>query len=235
MEFISKKTALIFKNSNIFVFSPAGLSKKLSKGFALESVEIKKYYPQKIIVAIHEKRPKLGAYNNTDIYVLASDGTIIMRKEGTIKIGESATSTASEQEPGTERILTISEIKSLMQDAKTRDLPPYPIFYDATIQDKLTLNTKYPLSKTFQIIQEFFDLVMQKTNVKFDAASVNKNKTGPQIIAYTSNNWKIYMTAQEDGEKQFYKFYPLLSNQLKNTEQVLEYIDLRFGDRVYIK
>lgn len=223
-KFFGKSKLLIFRYSNIFIFNTNDFKKELSSRFTFQNINIRKYYPHKIIIDLEEKKEKLAIYNKNTIYLVAEDGTVIREKEG-LNNGTMATGTPSS-----------IDINNIIADAKTKELPAYPIFYDAYYEPgKIAAGTVYPAKKILQITNVFIDNVRMRSNIGIKLAGLHKNNASPKIVIYTDNNWKIYLNDTDDGLKQFYKFYTVYNEKIKDGEKILEYIDLRFEDRVYTK
>ncbi len=233
-DFFKESKFAFFKSSNVFLFDKNGFEKHLSDKFIFQNIDVKKYYPHKIIITLKEKEEKLAIYNNDKIFIVADDGTIVRVKEGTTgwykgadaKSPETATSTATGS----------VDVEKVLADAKTKELPAYPIFCDAYYASgKLGIGTIYPAIKDLNIINQFIENVQSRMEVKIKLVALYKNQLNPKIVIYTNNNWKIYLNNTDDGLKQFYKFYVTINDTIKDISRPLEYIDLRFGDRVYIK
>lgn len=222
--FFGKQKFLIFRYSNIFIFNKNGFKKEFSSRFTFQNINIRKYYPHKIIIDFEEKKEKLAIYNKNKIYLVAEDGTIIREKGGVGNIIIATSTPAS------------FDINNILADAKTKELPDYPIFYDAYNElAETAAGTIYPATKILQITSVFIENMRIRSNIGVKLAGFQKNNGSPKIIIYTDNNWKIYLNNIDDGLKQFYKFYAILNDKIKDSGKALEYIDLRFGDRVYIK
>lgn len=233
--FLSQPKFLTFKYSNIFLFNQDAFKKDLSSQFIFKTVEVTKYYPHKIIINVQEKQEKLAIYNKNKIFVLADDGTIIREKEG-IDGWYTAPNTANGDLSATGTTVSTIDTEKVLADAKTKDLPAYPIFCDAYYNaEKSVIGNIYPAQKIIAIINKFEDNASSRIGLKIKLAALYRNQANIKIVIYTENNWQIYLNDMDDGLKQFYKFYLVFNDKIKDLNKPLEYIDLRFGDRVYIK
>lgn len=233
--FLGNSKLFIFKFSNIFIFNPDNFKKYLAENFAFQDIKIKKYYPHKIIISMQEKTGREAIYNKNKIYIVSDDGTVIMEKGGVenwLEISQAnqeqiiSSSTADAYKIDIEKIIT---------DAKTKGFSDYLIFYDAYSDEIPAVGKTYPAHNTLKVINEFINALYEKTSIKVRLIALIKNYLNPKIIIFTENNWKIYLNAADDGQRQFYKLYAVFQEQIKDINKPLEYIDLRFEDRVYIK
>ncbi len=232
-DFFKESKFVFFKSSNIFLFDKNDFEKHLSDRFIFQNIDVKKYYPHKIIINLEEKQEKTAIYKNDKIFVVAEDGTIIREKEGIT--GWYQGSNTNDMEATSTATGSIN-IEKVVADAKTKELPAYPIFCDAYYpSENLRIGSTYPAAKTLAIINQFVENAQSRTEVKIKLVALYKNQLNPKIVIYTNNNWKIYLNNTDDGLKQFYKFFITLNDTIKDINKPLEYIDLRFGDRVYIK
>jgi len=226
---------LIFKNSNALSFNKNNFKEYLNAHYAFQDINVIKYYPHKIIINLKEKENKEIIYNNNKIYVVADDGTIILKKEG-IDNWFTITETNTDEFSATSTVESYSlDINKVLKDAQDKSLASYPIFCDAYYSKDPGIGQIYPAADTLKIINEFIDNLHERTNIKIKLVSLIKNQLNPKIIVYTENNWKIYLNNTDAGQKQFYKLYITFQEQIKDLNKPLEYIDLRFGDRVYLK
>lgn len=51
----------------------------------------------------------------------------------------------------------------------------------------------------------------------------------------TEAGWTALWNEQDDSDLQIQRLATLLRGKLNNTDAILEYVDLRFGDRLYYK
>jgi cell division septal protein FtsQ len=237
-QFLAKKNFFIFSNSNIFLFNGKDLMEALAHKFAFQDVSIKKYYPGKLSIAVEEKETKAAIYNGNKIYVVAGDGTVVLKLDG-VQWGPTANPAAT----GTaEYSISKETLANILSDAKNKPLPLYPIFCDAWMNNNLSIGDLYFDKTQIQVLKNiyaFVDNTQEKTGLRISAVTIEKNLADPKIVIYTQNGWPIYISSREDGLKQFKKLEAALNsesdNPLKDMTKKLEYIDLRFGDRVYIK
>ena len=233
--FLQDSHLLIFKNSNALSFNKNNFKEYLNAHYAFQDINVIKYYPHKIIINLKEKENKEIIYNNNKIYVVADDGTIILKKEG-IDNWFTITETNTDEFSATSTVESYSlDINKVLKDAQDKSLASYPIFCDAYYSKDPGIGQIYPAADTLKIINEFIDNLHERTNIKIKLVSLIKNQLNPKIIVYTENNWKIYLNNTDAGQKQFYKLYITFQEQIKDLNKPLEYIDLRFGDRVYLK
>jgi len=229
--FFQNKKYLFFNLSNVLIFNKEDLEQHLSSEFLFKSIRVKKYYPHKIMLTVQEKQEKLAVYNGSQIFILADDLTVLSKKEGIEDciMEDSTSSTLS----GSATSIMMNRVLS---DASTKPLPSYPIFCDAYYNNKTSgVGSTYLNKKIITILTSFIDSLHERTDIKAKLVTLQKNKTNPKLTIYTTNGWKIYLNITDDGQKQFYKLFLVFNNQIKDINKQLEYIDLRFGDRVYIK
>lgn len=231
--FLRNSKFIFFKFSNILIFNAGDFKKNLSLKYAFKNIAVSKYYPNKIIINLEEKEGKMAIYNKNNLYIVSGDSAVVMKKEGIDNCAETPETdlTTASSTPGSYKFNT----EKLLSDAKMKGLSNYLIFCDAYYSDDPAIGQNYPASAILSIINSFADNLYEKTSIKASFIALVKNQLNPKIIIFTDNNWKIYLNNTDAGQKQFYKFYATFQEEIKDAGKPLEYIDLRFGDRVYIK
>ncbi|MCG2693800.1 hypothetical protein L6259_00745 [Candidatus Parcubacteria bacterium] len=232
--FFEQKKLGIFSFSNIFTFNGRALQKNLSSNFIFDNISVEKYYPHKIIISFQEKEQKLAVYNKDKVYILSADRTVLSVEKGIDSWFIANEDSEADFATSTTDNASINKEK-ISADAKEKSLPSYPIFCDAYYSKSPGVGDKYPADKRIGIIIQFIDAMQSRMPIKAEMVLIFKNKSAVKIVIYTDNGWQIYLNDEEDGERQFYKLYLAFNNKIKDVNKPLEYIDLRFGDNVYIK
>lgn len=201
---------LLFKQKNINIFDAKDIIKKLNEIYFIEELRIEKIYPKTINIFIEEKTPKALILNDEqDFYV--DDAARL------IEIGrhqELSSSTTREAHLELHKNETLPIFLT-----QTKDAPK--------IRDELL--SKELFDNLFFIKEGIF----KNTNfiikyIAYDPGEFIK------IIVKTGEGFEIYFDT-ENTQKQLEKLTAFL--QTKNTadRKKIQYIDLRFGDRIYVK
>lgn len=218
--------------NNIFLFDGKKFLEYLQKqDIVFEDIVETKIYPNKIILQIKEK-PILG-------YMFSKNNTILLSQDGTLlKVGESAPfwynilqTVESPTSTSQEELGMVDAFLSQIDEEKKNN--GY-IFYDAYYNNDSMVGSVHLAKKVLENIEDFTRLLKEKIGIEAKLISIYKNNINPKIIIYTKNNWKILL-GTENSQTQFYKFYAVFTDQINDINKPLEYIDLRFGERVYIK
>jgi hypothetical protein len=107
-----------------------------------------------------------------------------------------------------------------------------------TIYDKTESNWQDP--ETTQTLKIALNLLQGNSElngfIKFTIIEINQDVGVLQIIAITDEGWKAYFAPQEGMEAQIDNLKLILESRLaKEQREGVEYVDLRFGNRVYYK
>jgi len=193
--FLDSQRLLFFKNSNYFLINKEYLRNFLSTEYNLESIEIKKVFPNKLKIMVQERISSFIWQKNNNLYLLTSQG-VLNRK--------------------------ISDLNE--------DYDNYPILVDFRAEKA-------------QEEQIFTDLELNYINTMYLLWN--------EIIDEKIKIKKMYIEDKKDFKIEINLDYNIIFNkekdikeQLNNLNKVLaeniigediNYIDLRFGDKVYFK
>ncbi len=193
--FLDSQRFLFFKNSNYFLINKEYLRNFLSTEYNLESIEIKKVFPNKLKIMVQERISSFIWQKNNNLYLLTSQG-VLNRK--------------------------ISDLNE--------DYDNYPILVDFRAEKA-------------QQEQIFTDLELNYINTMYLLWN--------EIIDEKIKIKKMYIEDKKDFKIEINLGYNIIFNkekdikeQLNNLNKVLaeniiggdiDYIDLRFGDKVYFK
>lgn len=199
---------LIFQQKNIFWFDNKFAEKNINSKYAIVALKINKILPDSIKVELHEKRPVLIWKNGEKFYHVDQDGIIIHE-------------------------LSIDEITALQNDDVNLAMP---IVYDTNNNEQI--NVKDAILDAFfvQAIIDFNKLIKEKTSLIINNFEViDKQDQIGVIKAIVSDGWAIYFYGNKDINLQVEKLSIFLREKGENEIKALEYIDLRFTDRIYYK
>lgn len=222
--------------NNYFLISDDKLTKDLYSNFSFENVEVTKVFPGKLEINVTEKISSVIYDTGSKYYLLDSGGTVIKyltdtEASETIKktastipqlllITSSTTSTPVINTTTYEHIPNNEKINKLFGD--------YPIVYD---RRNLEINIKQtnilPENYISAIISWYKFLNEQgRTSPKFFVL----DDLNSGIAIDTTVSWNIIFQPKKDTEIQIRTFREILSSIKPR-----EYVDLRFGEKVYWK
>ncbi len=207
---LEKYRFLFLPQNNINVFNAREFIQKFNEKYFVEEIRIEKIYPKTINIFIKEKRPKALILNNRkDFYVDEMARIIEIYAHA-----EFVSSTTRAEH------LTMHQGESL------------PIFLSSTEND---LNIRSAiLPKT--IFDNLFFIkgeVLKKTNLVIKYTVYDPGEL-VKIIVKTGDGFEIYFDT-EDAGKQLDKLVAFLQTKTEIDRKKIQYVDLRFGDRIYVK
>lgn len=209
---------LIFSQGNLLIFDEKSAENKIKDNFPLEIVIISKRFPNKLKIIIGEKIP---------IANLA-----LLEQKYDQKEENQAISTATTTATSTERYIyyLIDKKGDILE--KTEEInTQFPLIYD------LKENAQYPYLSEGKVsfILDLFEKFPQRIQgLNISSFEIGDSKESGLTVV-TSENWKIYFDFNEDIIQQLDKLFLVLDQKIKDQRKNLQYIDLRFEDRIYYK
>jgi hypothetical protein len=236
-----------FPGNNYFFVSPDTVETELQNKFAVSAVTVTKVFPNEIHVEIQEKISSMIYENNKQFFLLDQGGTIIkFLGEETpagfststdndplvdhTSIGISAAVTSSTTLADT-TVSTSPKVPLLVSPnyLKIRNLfGGLPLLLDSSFVSSTTNETSIVPPGSIRGALDFQDLLQKGgvTTVKY----FELQDAGGGLAVHTSQPWIIYFQPKDD-----------LQAQLNNLKMILQsnrpsqYVDLRYGERVYWK
>jgi len=202
---INSRKIFIFKQNNIFIFDENSIKNKIDSKYALDSLKMEKGLPGNLSFEIKEKTPVIIWKTGDKYYFVDKDGIIIRE----IPEGESWDN--GMDQPGSRIAVAFDENNE-----------------PAAIKETILTG------ETVQAIAKLQNNLFGVTGLLISNFRTTKyiNST---IKSLTNEGWEIYFSAINDLNAQIEKLKLFLNEKKPEDRQGLEYVDLRFPDRVYYK
>ena len=134
-------------------------------------------------------------------------------------------------------LLQKNELKLVTDDLKTLPLFPPSNIRDLPVVSNLSVNKKNAIDSTamefaFRIIEA---ISLSDTNVRKNLAEINLRKGGDVILTFTGLNFPVLFGKNDELKKALILknlWQQILNNE--NINQVAEYLDLRYKNKVFI-
>lgn len=248
-EFESLIKSSLFKNrpwlpaNNYFFVNEDALARALQDKFLLNAITVAKVFPNTLKISVVEKTTSAIYDNSLAYYLIDSDGTVVKFLRN-VAPNEFVlpTSTASTSIGGAPALVTTSSpaSSSLQTASSTRGgthIPDFNQIYNGYGNYPLIYDESAPQVKekdrvldgdTIKGVLAFYDSLNKNRIAKVSYCMMQEASAG--VTAFTDHPWKIMFQPKGDIEKQITNLQIILKNS-----QPTEYIDLRFGDRIFWK
>ncbi len=215
--------------NNYFLFNKNSLEQTLNNNFLLNSVTVTKVFPNSLVVQLQEKTTA-GIYDNGEAYYLLDGEGMNIKYLRSISSSEFIypTSTiATTTSVKTPTSTFIAGIHVPNYQGITEEFGDYPVIYDQKPQ-KTGENDRLLDNKTMQGVVALYNALQRVKTIK--TAYFINDISGAGITAITNKPFKVVFQPNDNIDEQVSKLQIFLNNN-----HPLEYVDLRFGDRIYWK
>lgn len=196
---------LFWPQNNIYIFPKKEAEKRLAEQLLLEEILIDKQYPNVLRINFITKKPALSLITNDWNYTLDIAGDVIEKRA---RESERASSTPK---------------------LEFEDLP---ILEGSG--DELFISAHAISADLVRFIRTIFTEVPPKTG--FTVKIFSPHSESPSSLnVKTDEGWQMILNIRGDAFEQVEKLQAVLKQQTKEEREKLNYIDLRFGDRVFYK
>lgn len=214
-EFLTRNF-FIFKEKNFFLLNSKNLKEVLETLPLIEKAEIAKIFPDELRIEVKPRLPQ--AIFSWQSPVFDSE---VAQIRGELAEGQSKHYWLDHQG------LIIQELPEIEREVIVREGKLLLIY------DKRGLSPSGPQpEEALQFILGLVNKLAQKTD-QFKIVSVEIIDVH-EIHLITSEGWRAYFDLSQDRDTQVDNLIMVLSEKIKNREN-LEYIDLRFGSKIYYK
>jgi cell division septal protein FtsQ len=243
---------LFFPQRNLLVLSKKKLIQNIASSIEINQVKIsKKFFSRHLKIVIHEKQPAINLICQGKYYLFSNDGHVIQEIDMTqINLNlpqvyyQPEINEPLKEEPlleennsdGVEIMLDETGVLAGQNEPQNEDLSN--VETENQIQTFETVNMEEIVidSQIIKFIYEFSQLFDQQIICcQIDSWQINQPNPTTLTLA-VSEGWQIYTDPQLNPNLQLRNLSLVLDNKINSDERLkLEYIDLRFGDRVYYK
>lgn len=196
---------LIFSQNNIFIFNEVAAEKKINEKYALNVLKINKRLPGTLKISLEEKKTAMIWKTADKFYMVDWDGVIIR------EILAEEVSEYPENQSGTKMAVVFDESNA-----------------SVAVKDEIL---------TRQIAQGVVDLrnnFPRVTGLQISNLAMN-DRNDPTIKCMTHEGWEAHFSLISDLNAQINKLAVFLEEKNQGERKGLQYIDMRFEDRIYYK
>ncbi|MFH1947140.1 MAG: FtsQ-type POTRA domain-containing protein [Candidatus Magasanikbacteria bacterium] len=229
---INYKKLFIFPGNNYFVVNVDEIRDIVKERFPIESIIVKKIFPNTVEIALLEKISTIIYDNGSEYCYLDTNGRVV---ELIRKVGEDewlnkteivTTTNELGEEISEEKIIEQTHIPNITQIVK--EMGDYPILYD-TRKQMVEINSEVINEKFVRGIIDWFNLINKNTSIPFKYIIID-NGIGDAVIK-TKEGWDIVVRLEENVETQFHELQYILKERIN--QKPINYVDLRFLGKVY--
>jgi len=221
---ISGDSFYFVPRSNIFFIAPSALEKSLKSQIpTIDSVEIKKVFPHVLDVSIVERR----------LWAIYCVGTYANVPLGTSTIMTDATASASVDDFTNCYMLDRAGV--IYQEAPSVEGSLLlQVKSDQQSSDENIIGSSVMQIDQIENLTKLLDQVKNILGVTAVGLDIHKNSL-KDIWIETLERFKIVLTRADDYTDSLNIVKAVLDNEIKNRRGRLDYIDARFGNKVYYK
>lgn len=223
------RRAVIFPNSNIWLFSKERLRAAVAQKYIVESINIDKQPPFGLSIKIKEKLARLVLRTLSEIKV--EDDSIT---------GQASSTDAVLLKPSYIENYFYLDVNGIVVSSEA-DIPEQTLKNFPVIQ--ITYAGITPVKpgddvivrEKIAYIQSIYEeLGRSVTGIKIDYLIYDPKQESELKIA-TEEGWQIFINTTLDAASQLKKLELALAEKIKGQRSGLQYVDLRINDRVYYK
>lgn len=224
---------LIFSQDNIIMFNKRLAKKNIKNSYVLEDLKLNKEYPRKLYIEIKEKVSTVvwtaKSVDQQEYYYLDLNGVVL----GEIPILEIEKLYSREKLKITEGEDTVKIEDRQKAEGEENQRVILPLIEDKS-GSEVKIKEQVLDSKAIYFIIELYEKFPQE----FPEISI-KNFATPEpnssrVHLVTEGGLEIYFESTKDLVSQLHNLKLALENKIKDLKKI-QYIDLRFDDRVYYK
>lgn len=246
---LNKRRFLIAKQADLFLLNTKSAEKALLNTFALDEIKIEKRLPDKISITLKEKIPYLTLINQDKYFYLDLKGEIthaIKKEEAKVSfpivkdLNKRSLKLGDKIIPP-EMVTKIIELKEDFFKKTNTNIEKFALPEIVCPQEKSTetkisnININQSINKNSNINKNLN--LNKQINKNVSIIQCDLLSLTQDFIVITEEGWEAYFTITDDIATQLerLKVYLLKKALDKESRKNIIYIDLRFGDKIYLK
>ncbi|HNU96286.1 MAG TPA: FtsQ-type POTRA domain-containing protein [Candidatus Magasanikbacteria bacterium] len=235
------KSGKYWHKNNFFILNTEKIAADISNNFELNDIKVEKIFPNRLQIDIREKKQSLIFCNMNGYYLLDHEGGVIKtfwQKEEIIPAELSTFTTNTSTIEQTDSITTtqpmLEEVKILKPDRKKIDTEnlDLPLFC-VVGEERLQKNQKNILSTDFINTIIDYQENLEKEGIGIVSYFIGQTNQWNSFEAHFGDKRWFLKLSTENTFTQIQKIKAMLNDKEKIAPT--EYIDVRFGDRVFWK
>ncbi len=209
---MEKKRFIFFPQKNIIFLNKKEAGDIMFSRFALDELDIKKKLFHDLQITLKEKKPYIVWIENKKSYYVDEKGMVISQVE--------QFDTQKEN---------FKDYNILRHNIIYKNLP---IIQNIANQKNYLTNKIIINNEIFSKIKKLIKSINEVVKININFFEINSNEKYITII--TAEGWKIYFSLEDDIDSQIKKLELILDNKSK-VGKIIDYIDLRYGDKIFYK
>ncbi len=236
------KGSVYFPANDFFFINTSRIADTIKNTFPVNSVEVVKRFPNVLEIAIDEKISSIIYDNGYQYYLLDQTGSaqrylkdVAPSENQTTRVAQvtysDTTSTLLAQLLGNSASTTqatSSFVHTPNYATIRREYGGYPLVYDNTMPSITTTSTAVIPAKKISGIIRMYSLIEKGGVARIRYMEIGDAGAGAQVLS--NQPWKIYFEPNDDIETQYTNLKAILKNN-----KPTQYIDVRYGDRIFWK
>lgn len=211
----------MFRRNNLIIFNQDEAAVILNDMFQVERLSIKKRYPSTVEISIDAKPFRFIAYGGGTFYDVTTRGTIA-REIDPESIEFYPSFILSYQHRG----------RAVFAKPLEKQLPAIPLIY---VDDPSLLSDHGKPVFASDRIEQIREMKRLMDSSKMKAIFFRMNGQEPEYSVMTKYGWEVRLSALASPQEQFDRLVTLFDKKLKARKRDIEYVDMRFGNKVYYR
>lgn len=217
-ELLKERRWLLLPKTSLLVLSEENITEALNERFVLESLSVTKRPPHTLLIDLRERV--------SAVLLQLPDGS-----QGLIDLEGAVTRLYKAEEA----IDVIPKLGPSIDEQQGRTRAQYPVLYDDK-NEKLELRDQAIRPETVQAVIELPKLFDARFGRAPYLAETRIDGMSSQTLrVVTSEGWAIYLDASRSLSEQLENAQTILKNKIGGDRANLDYIDVRFGDKIFFK